>query len=151
MVSAELKFGRVFGLTIENGEDFMEALAGFFKENNIRQAHIPSIVGAFSEARIVGTCEKLDDPNQPSYGHVYLECLEIVGSGTMAYDEKKGMITPNIHVSAGIRSNSAIAYTGHLMSGKVLFLVELMIIEILEPSMRRIASDLPYTVLKYVK
>lgn len=151
MVSAELNFGRVFGLTIENDEDFMEALASFCKENHIKQAYIPSIVGGFSEARIIGTCDKLDDPNQPSFGHVYLECLESLGSGSIAYDEKKGIITPHIHVSVGIRSHSSVAHTGHLLSGKVLFLAEVMIIEIIEPTMRRVASDLPYTVLKYVK
>lgn len=149
MKSSELKTGRVFGLIFGKGEDFLGVLNEFCKKNNIKQAIIPSFIGSFTNAEIIGTCEKLDDPELPDFRTVHVEYMEAMGSGSIAYDEKKGCMTPHIHLSVGERMHSAMAYTGHLMKGEVSFLVELLLVEVLEPTMKRVNVDSLYSALTF--
>ena len=137
MISSELKLGRTFGITIKNGEDFFTALEKFREEHDVKQGYVQSFVGAFRNAEIIGTNQKIKDKEAPDPSSVYLEAVEVVGSGTFAYDEKKEKVSYNIHVSAGLRTHSASAYTGHLCRGEIQFLTELLLIEVLEPSMVR--------------
>ncbi|RDU24528.1 PCC domain-containing protein [Anaerosacchariphilus polymeriproducens] len=150
MLSSEMKLGRVFGVTFEDGEDFMESLTKFFKENNIKQAYIPSFVGGFSEIKLVGTWENLEDPDNPIFGQVELERVEALGCGTLAYDERKGVVTPHVHVTVGTRLDSLKGYTGHLLGGKILLVTEILLFEVLEPTMMRVTEVPPFNVLKYV-
>lgn len=135
MRSAELKPGRIFGLVIDHGEDFFEQLELFCKENNIKQGYIPSFVGGFRHAEIIGACQKVDNIDAPDFTRVYLEYTEAIGAGTITQNEKDNTTSFHIHVSMGLRAHSATAYTGHLLSGKVQYLSELLIYEILEPIM----------------
>jgi hypothetical protein len=66
MKASELKTGRSFAVTFDHGDDFMPSLAKFCQDSNVRQGYIPMFLAGFAEADIVGTCEKLADPNAPS-------------------------------------------------------------------------------------
>ncbi|WP_232839121.1 PCC domain-containing protein [Streptomyces triticisoli] len=66
MRAHELTVGRTFGVTFDHGEDFFEALSSFCRDNGVRQGYIPSFIGAFAEAEIVGACEKLSSGSTAS-------------------------------------------------------------------------------------
>ncbi|WP_338673902.1 PPC domain-containing DNA-binding protein [Streptomyces sp. SCSIO 30461] len=86
MRAHELTVGRTFGVTFDHGEDFFEALSTFCRDNDIRQGYIPSFIGAFAEAEIVGACEKLADPAAPVWAKTYVTNVEALGAGTLARD-----------------------------------------------------------------
>lgn len=56
----------------------------------MRQGHVPSFIGAFAEAEIVGACGRLEDPNAPVWDRTYVTNVEAFGAGTIAYDPETG-------------------------------------------------------------
>ncbi|MGI9098104.1 MAG: PPC domain-containing DNA-binding protein [Solirubrobacteraceae bacterium] len=137
MHSRELTIGRTLGVTFDHGEGFFETLTEFCRPQGIRQGYIPMFLAGFEEAEIVGTCEKLEDPNAPVWAKVHLENVEAVGCGTIAYDPENDQVSPHIHTSLGIKGHGATAHTSHLLSARVLFLVEMLLIEVASPAMHR--------------
>ncbi|QSB17500.1 DUF296 domain-containing protein [Natronosporangium hydrolyticum] len=133
----ELNMGRSFGLVLEHGEDFFDSLTQFCADHNIRQGYIPMFIAGFSEAEIVGTCGKLDDPHAPVWSAVHLTGVEALGGGTLAHDPTDHQLRPHIHVTAGLKAHSATGHTSHLLSAKVQFLTEMLIIEVTHPQMQR--------------
>ncbi|MCP3820871.1 DNA-binding protein [Streptomyces sp. A3M-1-3] len=104
MHAHELTIGRTFGVTFDHGEDFFDTLSRFCREHGIRQGYVPSFIGAFAEAEIVGACEKLKDPNAPVWAKTYVTNVEAFGAGTLAHDPETGGILPHIHASAGLKA-----------------------------------------------
>jgi predicted DNA-binding protein with PD1-like motif len=84
MKTSELKPGRTFAAVFEHGDDFMSSLAGFCRDNGVRQGYIPMFLAGFAEAEIVGTCEKLDNPEAPVWSKVHVSNVEALGCGTIA-------------------------------------------------------------------
>lgn len=137
MRSHDLTLGRTFGVTFDHGEDFFTALTEFCRTNNVRQGYIPSFIAGFAEVDIVGTCDKLDDPAAPVWSKVHLTNVEAFGGGTLAYDPDTDQIQPHIHVAVGLKEHSATGYTSHLLAAQVLFLTEMLVIEVTNPTMHR--------------
>jgi predicted DNA-binding protein with PD1-like motif len=137
MQSRELTIGRTFGVTFDHGDDFFDTLITFCQSKDIRQGYIPMFLAGFEEAEIVGTSEKLEDPNAPVWSKVHLENVEAVGCGTIAYDAGNDHLLPHIHTSLGIKDHGATGHTSHLLSARVLFLVEMLLIEVAGPTMHR--------------
>lgn len=137
MQSRELTIGRTFGVTFDHGDDFFDTLITFCQSNDIRQGYIPMFLAGFEEAEIVGTSEKLEDPNAPVWSKVHLKNVEAVGCGTIAYDHQNDHLLPHIHTSLGIKDHAATGHTSHLLSARVLFLVEMLFIEVAAPTMHR--------------
>jgi predicted DNA-binding protein with PD1-like motif len=133
MKASELKAGRTFGVTFQHGDDFMASLADFCRENEVRQGYIAMFIAGFCEADIVGTCEKLEDPQAPVWTQVHVANVEALGCGTIARDG----ILPHVHVAIGLKEHSATAHASHLLSAKVQFLTEMFVVEILAPHMTR--------------
>jgi predicted DNA-binding protein with PD1-like motif len=146
MKSAELTTGRTFSVTFEHGKDFFSELREFCAVNQVKQGYIPFFIAGMSEVELVGTCEKVEDRNAPIWSKVYLENVEAIGAGTLAFDDETGQISPHIHVSIGQKTESAIARMSHLLNAKVLFLTEMVIVEVLHPTFRRISNPLLYNV-----
>jgi predicted DNA-binding protein with PD1-like motif len=146
MQSRELTIGRTFGVTLDHGEDFFETLTAFCRAHGVRQGYIPMFLAGFAEAEIVGTCEKLEDPSAPVWSKVHLENVEAVGCGTIACDAEDDRISPHIHTSLGIKGHGATAHTSHLLSARVLFLVEMLVVEVAGPAMRRQRNPALYDV-----
>ena len=143
MKSTQYSIGRTFGVTFEHGSDFFEELKQFCELNQVKQGYIPNFIAGFSEVELVGTCEKVKDESAPVWTKVHLENVEALGGGTVAYDEEKQSISPHIHVSVGQKLASANGFMSHLLSAKVLFLVEMTFVEVLSPKMiREINSNL---------
>ncbi|MEW1837513.1 DUF296 domain-containing protein [Nonomuraea angiospora] len=137
MRASELTTGRTFGVTFDHGDDFMTALAKFCSEHGIRQGYIPMFIAGFAEAEIVGTCEKLENPEAPVWTKVHLTNAEVMGCGTIAAAPENAGILPHIHVALGLKERSAVGHTSHLLSAQVQFLTEMLVVEILSPSMTR--------------
>jgi predicted DNA-binding protein with PD1-like motif len=138
MQSRELIIGRTFGVTFDHGDDFFETLSRFCQDNDVRQGYIPMFIAGFAEAEIVGTCEKLKDPKAPVWSQVHLENAEALGCGTLAYDPENDRVLPHIHTAVGLKAQSAVGYTSHLLRARVQFLVEMLVIEVTDPQMRRV-------------
>lgn len=137
MRSQQVDIGRTFVVVFDHGEDFFTALDEFCRTNAVRQGIISSFIAGFSEVKIVGTCGKLEDPLAPVWSAVHLTNVEALGGGTIAYDETEQQILPHIHVSVGLKEHSATAHTSHLLSAKVQFLTEMLLVEVSSPALRR--------------
>jgi predicted DNA-binding protein with PD1-like motif len=136
MKAAQLTLGRAFGVTFDHGEDFLESLAAFCAEHAVRQGFVPSFIAGLAEARIVGACDKLEDPDAPVWSAVHLTNVEAFGGGTFTHLDD-GTFSPHIHVTVGEKARSAHASTSHLLSAKVQFLTEMLVFEVLAPAMTR--------------
>ena len=146
MQSRELTTGRAFGVTFDHGDDFFKTLSKFCQENDVRQGYIPMFLAGFAEAEIVGTCEKLEDPKAPMWSKVHLENAEALGCGTLAYDDEHDQVLPHIHTTLGLKGHSATGHTSHLLSARVQFLVEMLVVEVVDPRMRRLRDPQLYDI-----
>jgi predicted DNA-binding protein with PD1-like motif len=146
MPATALTLGRTFGVTFNDGDDFFTELRAVCRDNDIRGAYIPMFIAGLSEARIVGACDKLDDPAAPVWSAVYLTNVEALGGGTLAWDPDNGEIAPHIHITVGEKERSATGHTSHLLDAKVQFLTEMIIQEVAAPAMQRIRQPDMYNV-----
>ncbi|GAA2975608.1 PPC domain-containing DNA-binding protein [Actinokineospora diospyrosa] len=146
MRSHELALGRSFAVTFDHGDDFFEALDQFCRDNNLRQGYIPGFIAGFADAQIVGTCDKLDDPQAPVWSQVHLTNAEAFGGGTLAWDPVEDRVAPHIHVSVGLKEHSATAHTSHLLGARVQFLTEMLVFEVVSPTMHRVRQPDLYNV-----
>ena len=112
----------------------------------MRQGYIPGFIAGFSQVQIVGTCDKLDDPNAPVWTKVHLTNVEAFGGGTLAYDPETDTVLPHIHVAIGLKPHSATAHTSHLLGATIQFLTEMYVVEVTAPSMTRVRQPDLYDV-----
>jgi predicted DNA-binding protein with PD1-like motif len=145
MQARELTIGRTIGVTFDHGEDFFETLAKFCREYEIRQGYIPMFLAGFAEAEIVGTCEKIENPDAPVWSKVYLQNVEAFGCGTITHDGNGGIL-PHIHTSLGLKPQSAVGHTSHLLSARVQFLTEMLVMEVVAPPITRVPDPNVYDV-----
>jgi len=142
MKAAQLTLGRSFGVTFDHGDDFLESLRTFCAEHQVQQGFVPSFIAGLAEARIVGTCDKLENPDAPVWNAVHLTNCEAFGGGTFTHLDD-GTFSPHIHVTIGEKARSAAGSTSHLLSAQVQFLTEMLVFEVLSPTMtRRRKADL---------
>lgn len=146
MRSHELTLGRSFGVCFDHGDDFFDALDTFCRANNVRQGYVPGFIAGFREVDLVGTCDRLDDPDAPVWSRVHLTNVEVIGCGTLAYDATEDRVAPHIHVAVGLKEQSAVGHTSHLLGAKVQFLTELLVIETTAPEMHRVRDNALYDV-----
>jgi predicted DNA-binding protein with PD1-like motif len=127
---AQVRSGRQFVLALDHGEDFLDGLTRFCKDQGIRSGYIPTFVGGFHSARLVGSCEPLADPEAPLWEEITVKTLEALGGGTLAWDLEKDCLAPHIHVAAGIKGASADGRVSHLLGATVQFISEIAIVEL---------------------
>ncbi len=131
-------------VAFDHGEDFFTALGEACRSNGIRQGYLPMFIGGMRELEIVGSCARVTDPEAPLWTPVHLTGADVVGAGTLAYDDDTGTLQPHVHISAGVRAYSADGRTSHLLSGTVQFLTELVIVEVLTPRLGRLVNPQLY-------
>jgi predicted DNA-binding protein with PD1-like motif len=137
MRATELMTGRQFAVALDHGEDFFGALESFCAQHGIRAGYIPLFIGGFRTARLIGTCKPPADPEAPVWDEIEVELLEAVGAGTIAWDTAGDRLAPHVHVTTGLRTDAAHARTSHLFGAQVQFITELVIVEILSPTLTR--------------
>jgi len=135
--TTNLTVGRTLGVAFDHGEDFFEALDAVCRAEGIRYGYIPMFLAGLREVDLVGTCERLENPDAPVWTKVQLTNVEAMGCGTLAYDPDQDKVLPHIHVSVGLKEHSATAHTSHLLAAKVLFLTEMLLVEVLDPPITR--------------
>jgi predicted DNA-binding protein with PD1-like motif len=138
MHSRPLTLGRTFGVVFDHGDDFLPTLLRFCEENDVRQAYLPGFLGAFGSAGLIGACEPPADPEAPIWTRKQLEHVEAIGSGTVAVNPATGELAPHVHVATGMRYNNATGHTSHLLDATVQFVIELLVIEVTEPTILRV-------------
>ncbi|GAB3838502.1 PPC domain-containing DNA-binding protein [Kribbella italica] len=138
MHAAELTMGRTFAVRFDHGEDFFTSLATFCEHHGVRQGFIPMFIAGLRQVELVGTCERVAEPEAPVWSSVRLESVEAFGGGTLAYDADADAVVPHIHVSVGLKHQSATAHTSHLLSAEVQFLTEMYVVEVAGPTMSRV-------------
>ena len=137
MRTHEATTGRTIVVVFDHGDDFYTALKQARADNGIRQGYIPMFIAGFANADLVGTCERLDNPDAPVWSKVHLTNIEALGGGTLAWDNTTDSIAPHIHVTVGLKQHSATAHTSHLLDATVQFLTEMIIVEIRDPLLVR--------------
>jgi predicted DNA-binding protein with PD1-like motif len=141
--SWEATVGRTIVAAFDHGDDFYTALNQVCTEHDIRQGYIPMFIAGFATADLVGTCERLQDPQAPVWSKVQLSNVEAFGGGTLAWDDTTGQVAPHVHVTVGLKEHSATGHTSHLLGATVQFLTEMIIVEVVQPAMfRRKQPDL---------
>ena len=121
--------GRQFIARLLPGEDLLENLKKFCQKNNIKSAYIPMLIGALESAELAHP-----DPTDQNKRMVkkYPGPVELTAQGTIAtYDNQ-----PAFHIHAVIGSNNhQTCAMGHLLTGKIAILIELVIIEVADTEM----------------
>jgi predicted DNA-binding protein with PD1-like motif len=130
MRSTEITVGRHIMVVLEHGDDFYTGLAEACAKHNVRSGYIPSFVGGFRSARLVGDCKPLENPEAPLWEEVEVEYLEALGGGTLAWDTEQDLLAPHIHVAAGIKEASADGRVSHLLGATVQFICEIPVVEL---------------------
>lgn len=138
MFSSELSTGRRFAVVLQAGDDVLGSLAEFCAENGVEQAYLPVFLGAFSEVTLIGTCERVDDEDEPMPKSVHLTNVEGIGSGTIAWGGADSGVLPHLHAAVGLKSYSATAYAGHLLAATVQYVTEIVVEEVLSPRFSRV-------------
>ncbi|MFV2022796.1 PPC domain-containing DNA-binding protein [Micromonospora sp. LOL_023] len=146
MRSHDLTPGRMIGVVFDHGDDFFTALTDACRTHDIRQGYIPMFIAGLSQVKIVGTCQRLGNPDAPVWSHVDLTNIEALGGGTIAWDDTTGTIAPHVHLTVGLKEHSATAHTSHLLDATVQFLTEMLIIEVTAPTMHRLTNPDLYDV-----
>lgn len=146
MRAHELTLGRSFAVAFDHGDDFFGALSQFCATHNVRAGYIPSFIAGFSEVDLVGACDRLEDPQAPVWTKVHLRNVEAFGGGTLAWDPVSAEVKPHIHVAIGLKEQAAAGYTSHLLGAKVQFLTEMLVTEVVGPTMHRVAEPSLYSV-----
>jgi predicted DNA-binding protein with PD1-like motif len=137
MRSSEVAIARTLLVVFDHGDDFYTSLTKTCADHGIRQGYIPMFIAGFASADLVGTCERLADPEAPVWSRVQLANIEALGGGTLAWDDTTDSLAPHIHLTVGLKEHSATAHTSHLLNATVQFLTEMIIVEIVEPRLRR--------------
>lgn len=118
--------GRHLAVVFDHGEDFMPALTTDCLENGVTQAFIPMFIAGFATAELVDSCDALSDPDAPLWETVHVEAL---GAGTIAINPSTRVLHPHIHTATGLKDQGAAGRTSHLVSARVQFLTELLLVE----------------------
>ncbi|MFF7644111.1 PCC domain-containing protein [Streptomyces canus] len=129
MRSTAITIGRHIMVVLEHGEDFYTGLTEACAKHDIQSGYIPSFVGGFRAARLVGDCKPLENPDAPLWEHVEVEHLEALGGGTLAWNAEDNKLAPHIHVAAGIKDDSADGRVSHLLDATVQFICEIPVVE----------------------
>ncbi|MFE6977165.1 PPC domain-containing DNA-binding protein [Streptomyces sp. NPDC057682] len=137
MRATELTLGRTFALAFDDGDDFVKELTGFCAEHQIRQAIIPMFLGGFRQVGLVGADGPLQDPEAPVWEETVLETVEAVGAGTLAWSPDTDSLAPHLHVAVGRKDLNAAGSVSHLLWAKVQFIQEMMLQEVVAPTMLR--------------
>ncbi len=123
--------GRQFIARLLPGEDLLDVLKKFCQENTIKSAYIPMLIGALEYAEIAHPDQM--DKNKRVIKK-YDGPIELTAQGTIAtYDNE---LSFHIHAVIGGNNHQTCAM-GHLLSGKIAILIELVIIEVANVEMTK--------------
>jgi predicted DNA-binding protein with PD1-like motif len=142
--SAELQVGRRIGVVLSAGDDVLSSIAAACIEHDIRQAVIPVFLGAFRSVRFIASDSAIDDQEAPLKETTEVAYVEGIGSGSITWNENSASHQVHLHVAVGVKDEAAGGYAGHLLAAETHYVAELVIDEVLAPTMRRVADAAAY-------
>ena len=127
------EIGRIFALRLDQGDYLLESIIDLVKRENIKDAVVVSAIGTLDQCRIHMVLTT-GYPTEQHFEHWKDTPLELASiQGVIANGE------PHLHV---VVSDSEKAYSGHLEKGcRVLYLAELVIIELKSTNLARVHDD----------
>lgn len=73
MRSTQVAVGRHLVVVFDEGDSSFTALAGSCRDHRIRPGVIPGFVAGFREVDVLGTCDRIENPNAPVWSKAHLE------------------------------------------------------------------------------
>ncbi len=125
-ISAEGRQGKVFVARFKPGQDLRDALNAFCLEKGIKAGYIPVLLGGFKNLKVNAMVQGEKDDQPRTVLREYQEPLEYFGCGTVAFADGK----PSIHIHLAAAQGNHNAVGGHLVSGEIVFLTEVVIVEV---------------------
>jgi uncharacterized protein len=136
-IAAEGKQGRTVIARLKPGQDLMQGLEQLLVEREIHAGYIPVLQGGFKKVKLVSMTIGEQEDCPVDIEREYQEPLEYFGMGTIAQVDGKPSI--HIHLTAAQAGNKSI--TGHFVSGEIVLLTEVVIVELLEVAVTRKADS----------
>jgi predicted DNA-binding protein with PD1-like motif len=136
--SAELVRGRRIGVVLHSGDEVLSSIAAACVDHGITQAVIPVFLGAFRSARFIASHHAIDDQEVPLGDSTEVAYVEGIGSGSITWNASTGRHHVHLHVAVGVKDQAAAAYAGHLLEATTHYVAEIVIDEVLSPTMTRV-------------
>lgn len=136
MRSAQVVAGRRIVAALEPGEEVLASIAALCGEHQFPAAVVPVFFGAFTRVALIGTQEPVADEDAPLPRSETVEWVEGLGAATVA-PSADGVQVVHMHAAVGRKSAGAVAYAGHVLSAVTHYTAEILIEEVLGPSVRR--------------
>lgn len=134
-ISTEGQQGRTIIARLKPGQDLVEGINNILKEKNIKAGYIPVLQGGFKNLKLISMTPNSECPDAPrSIETDYAEPLEYFGCGTIAEDTDGN---PSIHIHLSAAQTGSKTVSGHLVSGEIALLTEIVIIEIINVKILR--------------
>ncbi|WP_285728059.1 PPC domain-containing DNA-binding protein [Psychromicrobium xiongbiense] len=147
MNSTELQLGRRILLVLDPGDDVLESIAEACRQHGIRQASIPVFLGAFRTVTMIGTEGEPSNWDAPMPDAVTLHHTEGMGNGTVSFDADQGTHSVHLHAAVGEKAHRSAAYSGHVLSAETHYVAEIVLEELLSPTLSRPAGEYGVPVL----
>ncbi len=133
--------GRRLAVALEPGDDVLPSLAEACRAHHISQAVIVTCSGAFRRMRLIATHGEVGpDQDEPMQDSVEVTFVEGIGSGTVATMDD-GTLSVHLHAAVGIRADGGAAVAGHVLEAESQYVVEVVMDEVLSPTLTRVASE----------
>ncbi|WP_213814440.1 PPC domain-containing DNA-binding protein [Glaciihabitans sp. dw_435] len=140
MQSVELTTGRRIGVVLHPGDDVLSTIADACVFHGVKQGYVSVFLGAFRSVRFIASHEPVADPEPPLKDSTTVEYVEGVGSGSVTWDEVLGAPQVHLHVAVGVKDDAAAGHAGHLLAATTHYVAELVIEEVLAPTMSRVSD-----------
>jgi len=125
-LAIEGKQGRTIIARLKPGQEIVAGITAILRDKKITAGYLPVIAGGFKKLTLV-SMKPGENKNLPvDIEKNYEEPLEYFGVGTIA--EKEGGPSLHVHLTAARAENKSL--TGHLISGEIVLLTEIVIIEV---------------------
>lgn len=132
-ISAEANQARTIVARIKPGQELVSAITQILLEHEIKQAYIPTLLGGFKKLKL-GSMKLSTEANRPEdIVTEYSDPLDYFGTGTVAWQDDK----PSLHVHLTAAGGKTKGITGHLFYGEVVFLAEIILVELTGITMTR--------------
>ena len=137
------EIGRIYTLRLDKGDYLLESINALITREGVRDAVVLSAIGTLSSC-VLHMVMTPDYPVVERYVHWEDKPLELSSIDGIIADGK-----PHLHATV---SDHEVAYSGHLEEGcKVLYLVEVVIVEIKGLNLERLPNDMNTLQLKSKK
>jgi predicted DNA-binding protein with PD1-like motif len=133
---AEAIVGRRLLVVLDPGEDVVLGIVDACRAAGVVRGLVPVFVGAFTEVELIGTHEHVADPDAPLPRSVVARWTEGTGSATIA-PGGDGEPVLHLHAAVGEKLAGAAAVAGHVLRATTHYTLEVVIEELLEPTVFR--------------